>query len=147
MLRFGDVLNKAYDEARLRAFMFCLSNLARCVRRNSGCRRNNARAWGARARFALADQKLNEDQELFMLRFGDVLNKVYDEARLRAFMFCLSKLVRCVRRNSGCRRNNAGCITCSCYWEAGARRDMRATSRKSMRLCLWRPRHSFFREC
>ncbi|CAE7263859.1 PIF7 [Symbiodinium sp. CCMP2456] len=30
--------------------------------------------------FALpAKEKLNEDQELFMLRFGDVLNKVYDE--------------------------------------------------------------------
>ena len=40
-----------------------------------------------------AKEKLNEDQELFMLRFGDVLNKVYDEARARALMFCLSTCV------------------------------------------------------
>lgn len=31
-----------------------------------------------------AKEKLNEDQELFMLRFGDVLDKVYHEAGFRA---------------------------------------------------------------
>ena len=33
------------------------------------------------------DRKLNEDQELFLLRFGDVLDKVYDEAGLCASVF------------------------------------------------------------
>ena len=33
------------------------------------------------------NEKLNEDQELFMLRFGDVLDKVYDEARLLVYVF------------------------------------------------------------